>query len=100
MSQNLIALNLTADDIAAIDAALATLETRLAALVELSPDERRSLAKMGDKSEAFCRPTLIVLDQNRQIVPAGLDLAAAESDLQQLDLLRPRLARLRSEERL
>ncbi len=95
MSQNLIALNLTADDIAAIDAALATLETRLAALVELSPDERRSLAKMGDKSEAFCRPTLIVLDQNRQIVPAGLDLAAAESDLQQLDLLRPRLARLR-----
>ncbi|MBN8452373.1 molybdopterin-dependent oxidoreductase, partial [Accumulibacter sp.] len=95
MSQNLIALNLTPDDIAAIDAALATLESRLAGLVELSPEERRSLAKMGDKSEAFCRQTLIVLDQNRQIVPAGLDLAGAESDLQQLDLLRPRLARLR-----
>ncbi|HRL78546.1 MAG TPA: hypothetical protein PK440_22245 [Candidatus Accumulibacter phosphatis] len=95
MSQNLIALNLSPDDVAAIDAALTTLETRFAGLIELSADDRRSLAKMGDKSEAFCRHTLIVLGQNRQIVPDELDLAAAEADLQQLDLLRPRVARLR-----
>lgn len=95
MSQNLITLTLTADDIAAIDSALATLETRLAALVELSAEDRRSLAKMGDKSEAFCRQTLIVLGQNRQIVPAELDLDEAEADLRHLDLLRPRFARLR-----
>ncbi|TLD45902.1 MAG: hypothetical protein FAZ92_01826 [Accumulibacter sp.] len=81
MSQDLIALKLAADEFAVIDAALATLETRLAGLVELSPEKRRSLAKMGDKWEAFCSQTLIVLDQNRQIVHAGLDLAAAESDL-------------------
>ena len=81
MSQDLIALNLAADEFAAIDAALATLDIRLAGLVELSPEERRSLAKMGDKWEAFCSHTLIVLGRNRQIVHAGLDLAAAESDL-------------------
>ena len=95
MTQNLVSLHLTSDDLAAIDAALETLEEKLAALVELSVDERRALTKMGEKSEAFCRQTLIVLAQNRQIVPAGLDLGEAENDLSQLDLLRPRFSRLR-----
>ena len=29
---------------------------------------------MGDRSEVFCRQTLLVLDQNRQIIPPGIDL--------------------------
>ena len=95
MTQNLVSLHLTSDDLAAIDAALETVEEKLAALVELSVDERRALTKMGEKSEAFCRQTLIVLAQNRQIIPAELDVREAENDLEQLDLLRPRFARLR-----
>ena len=50
---------------------------------------------MGGKSEAFCRQTLIVLEQNSHIVPPGLDLAGAAQDLVALDLLRPRFNRLR-----
>ena len=95
MSQNMVSLNFTADDMAAIAAAIATLEAKLSGLIELSVDERRTLNKMGDKSEAFCRQTLVVLAQNPQILPAELNLAEAEGDLRNLDLLRPQFARLR-----
>lgn len=95
MSQNLVALNFSPEDLAAIAAAIATLQEKLGGLIELSVDQRRSLTTMGDKSEAFCRQTLIVLAQNRQIIPPELDLAEAERDLHNLDLLRPYLASLR-----
>lgn len=94
MAQNLISLALADADLAAIDGALATLEEKLANLISLNPDEIRALAKMGDKSEAFCRQTLVVLDQNRQVVPPSLDLNEALTDLRTIDALRPRLARL------
>lgn len=95
MSQNLISLNFSPEQLAAINAAIDTLETHFAGLIELSVADRRKLVKMGDKSEAFCRQTLIVLDQNRHMVPPSLDLARAESDLRTLDLVRPIFARLR-----
>ena len=95
MSQNLLSLTIAPADLTAINAAIATLEEKFAGLVELSVDERRHLNKMGDKSEAFCRQTLILLDQNRQIIPPELDLDEAQNDLRTLDLLRPVFARLR-----
>lgn len=95
MSQNLISLNLTDSDLAEIDAALSTLEGHFASFLNLTIDERRALVKMGDKTEAFCRQTLIVTAQNPQSIPPSLDLAEAQSDLANLDKLRPRLHRLR-----
>ena len=95
MAQNLISLSLTADDYDAIDTALSVLEAKMAGLIDLQADERRSLPKMGDKSEAFCRQTLNVLLQNPQVVPPSLDLAEAQRDLANLDALRSRTARLR-----
>lgn len=95
MSQNIISLSLTADDYAEVDKALATLETKLVGLIDLSVSERRALTKMGQKSESFCRQTLRVLAQNPQLVPPGLDLIDAQRDLNHLDALRSRTARLR-----
>jgi len=95
MTQNLMSLALSADDLEAIDAALSALEARLTGLVALQPDERRGLTKMGDKSEAFCRQTLTVLAQNPQVIPPSFDLVEAQADLAAVDVLRPRLARLR-----
>ena len=95
MTQNLMSLALSADDLDAIDAALSALEARLTALVALQPEERRGLTKMGDKSEAFCRQTLTVLAQNPQVIPPSFDLVEARADLAAVDELRPRLARLR-----
>lgn len=95
MTQNLMSLALSADDLDAIDAALSALEARLTALVALQPEERRGLTKMGDKSEAFCRQTLTVLAQNPQVIPPSFDLVEARADLAAVDVLWPRLARLR-----
>ena len=94
MTQNLVSLHLTAAEIAAIEAALTTLENAFKLFIELSADDKRGLARMGDKSEAFCRQTLTVLAQNPQVIPPSIDLAEAQADLTALERLRPRLARL------
>lgn len=93
--QNLVSLNLTADDLAALDGALATVESLLGRGVALSAQQRRDLYKMGDKSEAFCRQSLRLLANNPQVVPPGLGLEEAQADLAALDALRPRMEKLR-----
>lgn len=93
--QNLISLNLSAQDLTDLDAAIVTIQRVFAPLVTLQADEVRGLAKMGEKSEAFCRQTLNVLAANPQIVPPSLSLAEAQADLVALDALRPRLLQLR-----
>jgi len=95
MAQNIISLNYTDADLTTIDEGLAVLEQKLAPLTGLSPDVRRGLVKMGDRSEAFCRETLMVLAQNTRLLPPSFDLAAAQKDLAHLDKIRPRAARLR-----
>jgi hypothetical protein len=94
VSQNLLSLTLTDAQLTAIDNALTALESQLAGLISLDGDERRSLMRMGNKSEAFCRQTLGVLSLNPQMVPASLKLAEGQADLTTLDRLRPRLLRL------
>ena len=95
MSQNLISMVLTADQLTAIDGALATLEQNLSGLLALQPSQRRELYKMGEKSEQFGRQTLNVLTNNPQIVPPSLGLAEAQQDVAALDALRPRLQRMK-----
>jgi hypothetical protein len=95
MSQNLLSLSFTPQDLAAADAALASLEKVFAGLIALDPTQRRRLRRMGEKSEQFCRQTMNVLSQNPQIIPPSLGYADAAGDLVALDQLRPRLQRLR-----
>jgi prevent-host-death family protein len=85
MPQNLISLTLTDADHAAIADALSTLESKLTGLISLSTDERRSLNKMGEKSETFCRRTLVAMSDNAGLIPADVDVAEAQRDLAQLD---------------
>ena len=94
MPQNLISLTLTDADHAAIADALSTLESKLSGLISLSTDERRSLNKMGEKSETFCRRTLVAMSDNPGLIPADVDVAEAQRDMAQLDALRPHIARL------
>lgn len=94
MTQNLIDLNLSTESLAAIDAALATLETELAPLLGLDPDLRRGLTKMGAKSEAFCRQAVAAFSEHAQVLPRNFDVAAYRGDLAALDALRPRRQRL------
>jgi len=97
MLQNLIELNISDEDWAAIDAALLVLETKLGAkLVDLTPQQRQSLNKMGDLSEPFCRQSLVIGRQNvgELTARATAALGKAEGDLGGCDKLRPRLTRL------
>nr|WP_246191734.1 hypothetical protein [Pseudoxanthomonas gei] len=79
---------------AAADQALTTLEEAFAGFIALEVSERRSLSRMGGKSEQFCRQTLTLLGDNPQIVPASIGVGDAQADLLALDRLRPRLVRL------
>lgn len=94
MRQNLLSLELAAADIARLDEVIATLEGIFAPFISLSADQVRGLTKMGDKSELFCRQTVLVLEQNPEILPPSFDLGEVQRDLAALDLLRPRLLRL------
>ena len=94
MTQNIATLNLTDAQLAAVDAALMELETQLAGLIALPPTQKRGLRKMGEKSEAFCRQALRVLEQNPQLVPPNVLAADAIGDLAAIDKLRPRMTRL------
>ena len=94
MTQNLVSLELSNEQLAQAEQAVTALEQALAGLVSLSIGECRRLTKMGQKSEVFCRQTLRVLAQNPQIVPPGLALAEAQADLLALDQLAPLLDRV------
>lgn len=94
MSQNLISLTLTDEQLATADQALAALESVFAELIALDGDERVGMIRMGAKSEQFARQTLSVLTHNPQIVPPSVRLGDAQADLAALDRLRPRLQRL------
>ena len=94
MPQNLITFAPSAADLAAIDAAIKTMEDRLVSLIDLSPEERGALVKMGDKSEAFCRKAVEVLAANPTVLPANFNVAEMRRDLAGFDTLRTRLTRL------
>ena len=95
MTQNRIAVSFPDTSLQNIDSAIASLEKELVDLIGLSPDERRDLTKMGDKSEAFCRQAVTVLSEHSGVLPRNFDLPAYVGDLAALDLLRPRAVRLR-----
>lgn len=94
MPQNRISLKIAADDVVEVEAAITTMEQRLAGLVGLQPEERRELTKMGDKSEAFCRAAVTTLRNHPDVLPRGFSLEEYEADLVALDTLRPLLNRL------
>lgn len=95
LSETKLSLTFVAEDLAAVDAALDALESRLAMLISLRPDIQLGLARMGEKSEAFCRRTLKTMAAQPQAMVPDLDLAAAQADLAAADALHRRLVRLR-----
>ena len=95
MPQNLVSLDISADQIAAMDQAIATLEALTKPFITLSTDDKNSLFKMGDKSVAFCQQTALVLAQNKDALPAGFDFSEMEDDLAAYATLQGRVLRIR-----
>ncbi|MCT7308431.1 hypothetical protein [Ralstonia wenshanensis] len=93
MAQNLISLQISTADLAAVDSALKSLEDKLIGLIDLSTEQRSGVVKMGDKSEAFCRKAVEVLGNNPGVLPGNFNMAEMRRDLVAFDTLRPRLNR-------
>lgn len=77
-----ISAQLTETDVQEIRAALATIQTRMPFLINLTVEERRKLFKMGNKSLAFVNNSLTTAQSNRDILPASFDLDEFISDYQ------------------
>ena len=86
----IISATLSDEDAAAVVAALNTIKQKLPFLIDLSPEERRTLPKMGDKSRGFVRAALTVAQQNLDILPRALDVDESARDV----ALEEKLARL------
>lgn len=94
-SEDRLPLTFAVEDLDTVDAALTTLEARLAALVSLRPEVRQGWARMGEVSERFCRQTLAAIAERPQSLSMAFDLSRAQADLAAADALHPRLLRLR-----
>ena len=77
---NYVAASLGADDSSAILAAIAIMHQKMPFLINLPPEDRRALPKMGDKSRAFVDKTLLAAQANKTLLPANFDLAGFEQD--------------------
>ncbi|MBD2461327.1 hypothetical protein H6G89_09735 [Oscillatoria sp. FACHB-1407] len=86
---NLISASLPAADQADILTALTTIREKLPFLLGLTPEQRRSLCRMGDKSRAFVDRALELATQNADLMPRCLDVEEMRRDLELVEALYP-----------
>ncbi len=90
--ENRIDASLSADDRKAVLDALQTIRATLPFLVDLTPDDRQSLAKMGDKSRAFVSQALTIAEQDDSFLPRSFDVAEMRQDVELIESLSPIIA--------
>ena len=91
MSTNPIPTNVTLvlEDQDAVMNAIATIRQKLPFLVDLTKEDRKTMAKLGNKSQAFVKKAVDVAVQNPGILPATFDLNQVRNITQLLDDLGP-----------
>lgn len=94
MPDNRVSASLSDADRQAVLAAVQTIRQKLPFLVDLSPEERHKLPKMGDKSRAFVGQALTVATQNEDVLPRSFDVEEFKRDVELLDALQPVAAAL------
>jgi len=94
MPDNRISATLSQADRQAVLDAINTIRTKLPFLIDLSPEERQTLPKMGDKSRGFVSQALEVATQNTDILPRSFDVEEMRKDVELLVALAPVLAAL------
>jgi len=86
---NRIAFQISDADLQAVQGALQTLHSKLLPLlINLGPDDRRQLPKMGPKTVDFVSKTLTYARSNPQYQPSFIDLEDYAIDLAAVGLLR------------
>ena len=77
---NRLDVTATAEQLAAIDAALTSVEEATQFFVSLSPEQRKRMLKLGPKSEDFVRHAMEAGRLNPDIVPTALEMAEMDRD--------------------
>ena len=89
MSINRVNAVLPPADAAEIMTAMSGIKAKLNFAVNLSPEERRSLPKMGDKSEGFVRAALNTAIAHPEVLPGTFSLDEMRTDVALIDALQP-----------
>lgn len=93
--ENRIAATLSAADRDAVLAAIAQIRTLLPFLIDLSPEERQALPKMGDKSRAFVGQALQLAQNDDSYLPRSFDVAEMKRDVELAEALYPIMTALK-----
>jgi len=94
MPDNRVSAELSEADQQSVLAAIETIRQKLPFLIDLTPEQRRSLPKMGDKSRAFVAQALDVAAQNEDILPRSFDVEEMRKDVELIAALAPILTAL------
>ena len=75
-------MNITADELASLMGSMENIRAIFGnRAISLSPEERRSITKMGDKSRTFCEQAVAGINAHSGSMPADLDVAGLSQDL-------------------
>lgn len=89
MSENRVSAVLSEADRKAVLDAIETIRTKLSFLIDLTPEQRRSLPKMGDKSRAFVAKALAIAQHNSNFLPRSFSVEEFERDVALAEALLP-----------
>jgi hypothetical protein len=92
--ENRVSAKLSPADRDAVLAAVKTIKDKLPFLIDLSPEDRRALPKLGDKSRAFVSKALEVAIQNPDFLPRSFDLDEMKQDVELFESMYPVLISL------
>jgi hypothetical protein len=89
MAENRVSAVLSEADRKAVLDAVETIRQKLSFLIDLSPEQRRSLPKMGDKSRAFVAKALAIAQHNSDFLPRSFSVEEFERDVALVEALLP-----------
>lgn len=84
---NRISASITAQDVTDINAAIQTIRTKLPFLIGISNQERREMAKLGDKSMGFDEKCAAYMVSNPEFLPGFVVPAEVNKDRELRDLM-------------
>lgn len=92
--KDLMDVAFTAEEITQAAAAVTTLEEIFSDLRSSTKEELRRTSKMGLRNETFTMEAITAGQQNPQLIPPGIDLAAVERDRVAREVLAPLAQRI------
>jgi hypothetical protein len=81
VSTNTVSASITSEQKTACLGAIQTLKANLPPLIDLTPDERHTLLKLGEKSEGFVRKALELATADNSFLPRAFDVAEMQKDV-------------------